>query len=321
MKAEPALLKLLQTDKHIRLVYKDWPIFGDVSVYAAKIALAANFQGKYAAVHDAMMATKRKKATQAEVREIALAAGADGKQLDTDLAAHSAEIDAILKRTDKQATAMGFAGTPVFLIGPFLVAAAARPAGFPRGGQQRPRTAKTLIGDKACALSERPLMAAGSASARACAAAPRARARGRETLIRRLVIAAAARRIDEIMQPPRDAGIENIAALLKRLEAVGVENLRPQIAVIAGRIAVARKDMLEMRRAVAHRNRVRHADARQLLSLESDDVEVLRRRIEMEAEIDQRRGGIFDRGEALVELARGEQPLRAAPRASARRSR
>jgi protein-disulfide isomerase len=64
------------------------------------------------------------------VRRIALAAGADGKQLDADLASHSAEIDAILKRTDKQATAMGFAGTPVFLIGPFLVAAALDLPGF-----------------------------------------------------------------------------------------------------------------------------------------------------------------------------------------------
>ncbi len=130
MKAEAALQKLLQTDKHIRLVYKDWPIFGDVSVYAAKIALAANYQGKYAAVHDALMATMRKKTTQAEVRQIALAAGADGTRLDADLSAHSAEIDAILKRTDKQATAMGFAGTPVFLIGPFLVAAALDLPGF-----------------------------------------------------------------------------------------------------------------------------------------------------------------------------------------------
>jgi protein-disulfide isomerase len=35
-----------------------------------------------------------------------------------------------LKRTDKQATAMGFEGTPVFLIGPFLVAAALDLPGF-----------------------------------------------------------------------------------------------------------------------------------------------------------------------------------------------
>ncbi len=130
MKAQPALLRLLETDKHIRLVYKDWPIFGDVSVFAAKVALAANLQGKYVAVHDALMATARKKATEAEVRQIALGAGVDEKRLDADLIAHSAEIDAILKRTNKQATAMGFEGTPVFLIGPFLVAAALDLPGF-----------------------------------------------------------------------------------------------------------------------------------------------------------------------------------------------
>ncbi|MGA2637191.1 DsbA family protein [Methylocella sp.] len=130
MKAQPELLKLLETDKHIRVVYKDWPIFGDISVFAAKVALAANLQGRYVAVHDALMATVRKKTTEAEVRRIALTAGADMLRLDADLAAHSAEIDAILKRTDKQATAMGFEGTPVFLIGPFLVAAALDLPGF-----------------------------------------------------------------------------------------------------------------------------------------------------------------------------------------------
>ncbi len=130
MKAQPALLKLLEADKHIRVVYKDWPIFGDISVFAAKVALAANLQGKYVAVHDALMATGRKKTTEAQVREIAVAAGADMQRLDADLTAHSDEIDAILKRTDKQATAMGFEGTPVFLIGPFLVAAALDLPGF-----------------------------------------------------------------------------------------------------------------------------------------------------------------------------------------------
>jgi protein-disulfide isomerase len=130
MKAQVDLLKLLETDKRIRIVYKDWPIFGDVSVYAAKVALAANLQGKYVAVHDALMATGGKKTTEAEVRQIALSAGVDAERLDADLVAHSAEIEATLKRTDKQATAMGFEGTPVFLIGPFLVAAALDLPGF-----------------------------------------------------------------------------------------------------------------------------------------------------------------------------------------------
>ena len=47
MKSHPELVKLLESDRRIRVVYKDWPIFGDISVYAAQVALAANLQGKY----------------------------------------------------------------------------------------------------------------------------------------------------------------------------------------------------------------------------------------------------------------------------------
>ncbi|PNG28041.1 DsbA family protein [Methylocella silvestris] len=130
MKSEPALEQLMASDKHVRLVYKDWPIFGGVSVYAAKLALAANFQGKYAAAHHALMATSRRKSSEAEARQLVAAAGVDMARLDADLAGKAAEIDAILKRTDKQATGMSFAGTPVYLIGPFLVAAALDLDGF-----------------------------------------------------------------------------------------------------------------------------------------------------------------------------------------------
>ncbi|ACK52572.1 DSBA oxidoreductase [Methylocella silvestris BL2] len=130
MKSEPALERLIASDKNIRLVYKDWPIFGGVSVYAAKLALAANFQGKYAAAHHALMATSRRKSSEAEARQLVAAAGVDMARLDADFSGKAAQIDAILKRTEKQATGMGFAGTPVYLIGPFLVAAALDFDGF-----------------------------------------------------------------------------------------------------------------------------------------------------------------------------------------------
>jgi hypothetical protein len=44
-------------------------------------------------------------------------------------------------------------------------------------------------------------------------------------LIGGVIIAASASRIDEIMQPFCDFGIEDVAGLLERLEAIGVENL------------------------------------------------------------------------------------------------
>lgn len=41
MKAQPALEQLLAVDHGIRMVYKDWPIFGAGSIMAARVALAA----------------------------------------------------------------------------------------------------------------------------------------------------------------------------------------------------------------------------------------------------------------------------------------
>src|SRR5579863_6167357 len=40
-KLAPELAQLVQEDGHIRLVLKDWPIFGAISTAAAEIALAA----------------------------------------------------------------------------------------------------------------------------------------------------------------------------------------------------------------------------------------------------------------------------------------
>lgn len=59
-KAEPDLERVVKEDGQIRLVYKDWPILTKASVYGAQMALAAKYQGKYDAVHAALMAIRAK---------------------------------------------------------------------------------------------------------------------------------------------------------------------------------------------------------------------------------------------------------------------
>jgi protein-disulfide isomerase len=110
----------LKEDGNIRLALKDWPIFGDISRYAAKMALAARFQGKYAEAHSALIDAKGKLSDQA-IREILKGAGVDVAKASADLAAHQPEIDAVLERNDAQARALGFRGTPAFIIGTFRV--------------------------------------------------------------------------------------------------------------------------------------------------------------------------------------------------------
>lgn len=123
-KSAPALDKLVKTDGAIRLVYKDWPILTDTSVYGAKLALAAKRQGKYGAAHDALMSLRGGGVTEAKMREAVRAAGVDMARLDADLKAHGAEISALIARNAAQAEGLQLQGTPVYLVGPLLVAAA-----------------------------------------------------------------------------------------------------------------------------------------------------------------------------------------------------
>jgi protein-disulfide isomerase len=54
----PDLARIVRNDGHIRLIFKDWPILGGASVHAAKLVLAAKYQGKFAEAHDARRWTK-----------------------------------------------------------------------------------------------------------------------------------------------------------------------------------------------------------------------------------------------------------------------
>lgn len=123
-KSEPDLEKVVRSDGKIRLVYKDWPILTDASVYGAQMALGAKYQGKYQAAHDALMAIPGRGISKDQMRDAVAASGVDMTKLQSDLNAHGDAITALLRRTLSQADAMGLQGTPVYLIGPYKVAAA-----------------------------------------------------------------------------------------------------------------------------------------------------------------------------------------------------
>ncbi|NEW93865.1 DsbA family protein [Rhodopseudomonas sp. BR0M22] len=123
-KSEPDLEKVVHSDGKIRLVYKDWPILTEASVYGAQMALGAKYQGKYQAAHDALMAIPGRGISKDQMRDAVAASGIDMTKLQSDLSAHGDAITALLRRTLSQADAMGLQGTPVYLIGPYKVAAA-----------------------------------------------------------------------------------------------------------------------------------------------------------------------------------------------------
>ncbi len=123
-KSSPDLERFIQADGKARLVYKDWPILAKSSVYGAQLALAAKYQGQYRAAHIALMGVRRGNSSEAGMTSAVRAAGVDMSRLEADLKAHEGEIAALLERNQRQAKALGLEGTPVYLIGPFMVAKA-----------------------------------------------------------------------------------------------------------------------------------------------------------------------------------------------------
>src|SRR5437588_2655076 len=119
-KVEPELRQVVQDDGKVRLVQKDWPILGPVSVTAARMALASKYQDKFLAAHDALIGVSSK-LTEPRIRELLAGATIDIDRLNRDLAGNAKAIDAILARNNDQATAFGFRGTPSFIVGKFRV--------------------------------------------------------------------------------------------------------------------------------------------------------------------------------------------------------
>jgi protein-disulfide isomerase len=128
-KLEPELRQVVQDDGKVRLVLKDWPILGPVSVVAARMALACKFQNKYNEAHDALIGVNSK-LTEPRINELLTGAGIDLDRAKRDLAANATAIDAILARNNDQATAFGFRGTPAFIVGKFRVPGALTIAEF-----------------------------------------------------------------------------------------------------------------------------------------------------------------------------------------------
>jgi len=123
-KTAPELQKLLQADRRVRIIYKEWPIFGPVSQYAARSALAANWQGKFLAAHNALISAPDDLDEPSQVDSLLKGAGVNLERLADDRTRYAAEIEAALTRNIAEAHGLGLNGTPGFLIGRQLVPSA-----------------------------------------------------------------------------------------------------------------------------------------------------------------------------------------------------
>lgn len=114
--------KLLQADPDVRVVYKDLPILGPASVFAARAALAAQKQGKHEALHTALLETSER-LTDQEVLRLAAQAGLNTAQLEKDMADPS--VTAALDRNFQLQRALNIQGTPALIVGTEFIPGAA----------------------------------------------------------------------------------------------------------------------------------------------------------------------------------------------------
>ncbi|WP_246567345.1 DsbA family protein [Gemmobacter fulva] len=117
-RAMPEVNALMADDTNVRLVLREWPILSEGSAFAARAALASRQQGKYAEMHDALMTMRGKVEAEAVLR-IAGEVGLDIEKLKIDM--QSPEVEEHIATSMRLAEALGFNGTPSFVVGDQLI--------------------------------------------------------------------------------------------------------------------------------------------------------------------------------------------------------
>jgi protein-disulfide isomerase len=119
------LLDLMKGDPKLRVVLKEFPVLGEGSVDAARVAIAANMQDKsgkkYFDFHQKLLAS-RGPVDKARALAVAKEAGFDVARIERDMA--SDEVRATIAESMKLAEALGLNGTPSYVIGDDVVVGA-----------------------------------------------------------------------------------------------------------------------------------------------------------------------------------------------------
>ncbi len=113
-KGYPDLVALIREDAKLRVVLREWPIFGEDSLAATRVSLATLRQGGYAAFHASMMAVKGR-AGEALALRVAREGGLDLDRIRADM--RSAEVEGHIERSMALGDHMALAGTPTYIAG------------------------------------------------------------------------------------------------------------------------------------------------------------------------------------------------------------
>ena len=120
-RAFEAVREIIDENPNVRVIMREFPILGEGSDYAARVSLAAMKQGKYAEFHWALMDDSIAAYSIKEdgVMKVARDVGMDMDQLKADMS--DPAIDEHINATRELAQAVGFNGTPAFIIADRLV--------------------------------------------------------------------------------------------------------------------------------------------------------------------------------------------------------
>ena len=113
-KAGQTVQELLASDANVRVIYREWPILGEDSVFASRAALAARAQGKYEEFHWALM-NGEGRASEASILKLARHLDLDVEKLQADMT--SPAVEAHIAQSSALARTLGFTGTPAFIVG------------------------------------------------------------------------------------------------------------------------------------------------------------------------------------------------------------
>jgi len=113
----PEMLKLIRENPDVRFVFKEFPIFGEVSESAARVALTPQGKAKGLQLYQALMADKG--LSEASLDQHLKDAGLDPAAVRR--AARDPAIDAQLQEVRLLASGIGLTGTPAFIVGDYVI--------------------------------------------------------------------------------------------------------------------------------------------------------------------------------------------------------
>lgn len=118
----PVIADLVRAEPNVKVVMKDMPILGPASVLESRALLAAQRQGGYFKLRDAVMASSTA-STVDSLRDLANRLGLDGARMIRDM--DDPAIKTRLETNVALAQQIGIQGTPAMVIGTTLLAGAA----------------------------------------------------------------------------------------------------------------------------------------------------------------------------------------------------